>query len=129
MINEEQMKAIRHFEGPMMVLAGAGSGKTFVIANRIKYLIEEYGVLPQRILVVTFSKAAALEMQQRFFDMMSGKRLPVRFGTFHSVFFQILKKAYHYEAKDIVTPALKYRFLEEAYRDTAFQVEDVKEFI
>lgn len=104
-------------------------GKTFVITNRVKYLIEEHGVVPEEILVVTFSKAAALEMRERFEQITEGQHYRVRFGTFHSVFFQILRAAYHYEAKDIVTPALKYRFLEEALQETAFDVEDRREFL
>lgn len=127
--NKEQHEAICHKDGPMMVLAGPGAGKTFVITNRVKYLIEKYGVEPEKILVVTFSKAAAVEMRERFESMTKGKRLRVRFGTFHSVFFQILRAAYHYEAKDIVTPALKYRFLEESLNDVSFDVEDRKEFL
>lgn len=118
-----------HHEGPAMVLAGPGAGKTYVITNRVKALIEEYGVCPEKILVVTFSKAAAIEMKERFETMIKGQRLPVRFGTFHSVFFQILKVAYHYEAKDIVTPALKFRFLEEALCDTEYEVDDRREFL
>ena len=112
-----------------MVLAGPGAGKTYVITNRVKTLIEKQGVAPQNILVVTFSKAAAVEMKERFDAMMAGRKMPVLFGTFHSVFFQILRLAYHYEAKDIVTPPLKYRFLEEALRDSSYEVEDQKEFL
>lgn len=127
--NSEQHEAIHHKDGPMMVLAGPGAGKTFVIASRVKYLIEKCGVEPEKILVVTFSKAAASEMRERFERMTEHRQLRVRFGTFHSVFFQILKVAYHYEAKDIVTPSLRYRFLEEALRDVDFGVEDKKEFL
>lgn len=127
--NKEQEKAILHNEGPAMILAGPGAGKTYVITNRIKTLIEKYEVEPRKILVVTFSKAAAVEMKERFDTMVSGQRLPVRFGTFHSVFFQILRLAYHYEAKDIATPALKYRFLEEALCDSEYEVEDHREFL
>lgn len=118
-----------HHEGPAMVLAGPGAGKTYVITNRVKILIEEHDVPPEKILVVTFSKAAAVEMRERFETMVKGRRLPVRFGTFHSVFFQILRAAYHYEAKDIVTSALKYRFLEEALCDTEYEVDDRREFL
>lgn len=127
--NSEQHEAIHHKDGPMMVLAGPGAGKTFVIASRVKYLIEKCGVEPEKILVVTFSKAAASEMRERFERMTEHRQLRVRFGTFHSVFFQILRVAYHYEAKDIVTPSLRYRFLEEALRDVDFGVEDKKEFL
>lgn len=118
-----------HRDGPAMVLAGPGAGKTYVITNRVKALIDEYGVKPEQILVVTFSKAAAVEMKERFEMLTGGRRLPVRFGTFHSVFFQILRLAYHYEVKDIATPALKYRFLEETFNETGYEVDDKKEFL
>ena len=112
-----------------MCLAGPGAGKTYVITNRVKNLIREYGVDPEKILVVTFSKAAALEMRERFDSLMDGERARVRFGTFHSVFFQILRVAYHYEAKDIVTQTLKYRFLEETLDEIQYEIEDKKEFL
>lgn len=118
-----------HRDGPAMVLAGPGAGKTYVITNRVKALIDEYGVKPEQILVVTFSKAAAVEMKERFEMLTGGRRLPVRFGTFHSVFIQILRLAYHYEVKDIATPALKYRFLEETLNETGYEVDDKKEFL
>lgn len=127
--NKGQHEAIHHLDGPMLVLAGPGAGKTYVITNRVKCLVEEYKVTPERILVVTFSKAAALEMRERFEQITEGKHYRVRFGTFHSVFFQILRAAYHYEAKDIVTSSLKHRFLEEALTETEFEVEDKKEFL
>lgn len=127
--NKEQKEAIMHRDGPAMVLAGPGAGKTYVITNRVKVLIDEHGVKPEQILVVTFSKAAAVEMKERFEMLTGGRRLPVRFGTFHSVFFQILRLAYHYEVKDIATPALKYRFLEETLNETGYGVDDKKEFL
>lgn len=127
--NKEQKEAIMHRDGPAMVLAGPGAGKTYVITNRVKALIDEYGVKPEQILVVTFSKAAAVEMKERFEMLTGGRRLPVRFGTFHSVFFQILRLAYHYEVKDIATPAVKYRFLEETLNETGYGVDDKKEFL
>lgn len=127
--NKEQKEAIMHRDGPAMVLAGPGAGKTYVITKRVKALIDEYGVKPEQILVVTFSKAAAVEMKERFEMLTGGRRLPVRFGTFHSVFFQILRLAYHYEVKDIATPALKYRFLEETFNETGYEVDDKKEFL
>lgn len=129
-LSEEQKKAVGHGEGPMMVLAGPGAGKTTVITHRVKNLIEKGGVSPAQILVVTFSKAASVEMRERFESITDGKRLPVRFGTFHALFFQILKTAYHYTAKDIVSPRLKYRFLEEALMETEYDdIEDRQEFL
>lgn len=129
-LSEEQKKAAGHGTGPMMVLAGPGAGKTTVITYRIKTLIERDGVNPSQILVVTFSKAASVEMRERFEAVTGGRRLPVRFGTFHALFFEVLKRAYHYSAKDIVTPKLKYRFMEEALLETEYDdIEDKKEFL
>ena len=75
--NEAQIKAITHGAGAMLVLAGPGSGKTTVITQRIKYLIEVYQVKPEEILVITFTKAAAAEMQDRFFRITNEKAYPV----------------------------------------------------
>ncbi len=97
-----QQEAIRHFEGPCMVLAGPGSGKTFVITRRIKRLIEKKGVDPLKILVITFSKAAAEEMKARFQNLCGEEYYPVNFGTFHAIFFQILKRAYQLDGNHIV---------------------------
>ena len=81
-----------HGEGPMLVLAGPGSGKTFTITNRISNLIHHYEVLPQNILVITFTREAAMNMQRRF--LASQNRIcPVNFGTFHAIFYQMLIKS------------------------------------
>ena len=90
-LSPEQEQAVRHKDGPMMVLAGPGSGKTFVITRRLKCMIEAYGIPPEEILVVTFSRAAAAEMQERFFKLMGDANCGVMFGTFHAVYFHILK--------------------------------------
>ncbi len=127
--HETQLEAIRHFEGPMMVLAGPGSGKTTVITHRVKYLVEERGVNPGSILVITFTKAAAREMGQRFQSLMEGKRLPVSFGTFHAVFFSILKHAYRYDASCIVREDQRVRMIWELMDKHRMKVEDESEFI
>ena len=114
-VNREQEEAIRHKDGPMMVLAGPGSGKTFVITRRLRYMVKEYGILPEEILVITFTKAAALEMQERFLKLMGDETLGVTFGTFHAIYFQILKNTYHYEASCIVSEKEKRRYLKEAF--------------
>lgn len=96
-LNEAQRRAVTHPGGPAIVLAGPGSGKTFLIVNRIIFLIEEQKVMPGTILVITFTKAAAYSMQRRF-EMSTGGCYPgVRFGTFHSFFYEILKEydSYH----------------------------------
>lgn len=109
--NETQLEAIRHGAGAMLVLAGPGSGKTFVTTQRIKYLIEYHHVRPESILVITFTKAAATEMQERFVKINEGRNVPVHFGTFHSVFFQILKHTYRFTAQNIIREGDKYRIL------------------
>ena len=85
-----QRQAIEHKDGPMMVIAGPGSGKTTVISNRIRHLIEEHGVRPSEILVITFTRAAAAEMRQRTMRLINAAE--VTFGTFHSVFYAILRE-------------------------------------
>ena len=99
-LNEEQRIAVSHFAGPMLVLAGPGSGKTYTITERIKRLVNEHDVAPGNILVITFTKAAAAEMKQRY--LAEGGKGGVQFGTFHAVFFTILKYAYHYSADNII---------------------------
>ncbi len=91
-MNPSQLQAVMHGEGPMLVLAGPGSGKTTVIVNRILYLIKERQIPPENILVVTFTKDAALSMQNRFVKE-AGEHLAVNFGTFHSVFYHILRES------------------------------------
>lgn len=126
--HESQIQAIRHFEGPMMVLAGPGSGKTTVITHRVKHLIEEYGVEPGSILVITFTRAAAKEMKQRFGVLMGERRPLVSFGTFHSVFFSILKHAYGYDASQIAKEEQRIRIIRELIDQYHIDVEDEAEF-
>ncbi len=101
--NTEQLEAINHTDGPALIIAGPGSGKTSVLTARIRHLILNKGVMPEQILVITFSKAAAIEMQTRFNNLCKENFYPVNFGTFHSVFFHILQNEYHYTAKNIIS--------------------------
>lgn len=126
--NAVQKQAVEHNKGPMMVLAGPGAGKTLVITYRTKTLIEKYGVEPGKILVITFTKAAAEEMKARFQKIMDGKYMPVRFGTFHAVFFSILKHAYHYTAANIIRESEKKRILQEIVANLELEIEDINEF-
>ena len=89
--SEDQSEAIRSASGPCQIIAGPGSGKTFVLVEHITYLIESLHVSPSSILVLTFSKAAAVEMQTRFQERTSSRYHDVSFGTFHSVFYHILR--------------------------------------
>ena len=124
-VSNAQHQAITHGAGPAIVLAGPGSGKTLVITQRVRYLIEAYHVRPQEILVITFTKAAAQEMQSRF-QALSRQR-GVIFGTFHAVFFHILKYAYHYSAANILTEEKKYQILQRLLSESGLHFEDEKE--
>ena len=106
-----------------MVLAGPGSGKTFVITHRIKYLIEGPGINPAHILVVTFSRAAAKEMKDRFEKLYS--KSPVTFGTFHSVFFNLLKTAYGFSSEQIASDELRYTLIKELIKRNSIENEDI----
>ena len=109
--NPGQAKAIAHRDGPMLVLAGPGSGKTYTITQRIRCLIEEGGAEPESILVITFTRAAADEMKGRFLRLTEGKFYPVNFGTFHAVYYHILKSAYHYRSGNILSEQEKRELL------------------
>ena len=127
--NEGQLRAIEHFKGPALVLAGPGSGKTRVITYRTKYLIERHKVDPSNILVITFTKAAAMEMKQRFVNMTDRKYMTVSFGTFHAVFFGILRHAYGYSADNIIKEEQRNRFFKEEISHMDLEIEDEAEFI
>ena len=107
-LSAAQQLAVTHKDGPMMVLAGPGSGKTFTITNRIRYLTEEEGIHPGEILVITFTKAAAEEMKERYEALVSEQNGMVNFGTFHAVFFKILRYAYHFDASNILREEERY---------------------
>ena len=128
-LDARQMMAVRHFQGPCLIIASPGSGKTTVITHRTKYLIEKCQVNPSNILVITFTRAAAAEMKERFGRLMDENSLPVSFGTFHSVFFRILKYAYRYDASSIVREEQKNQFIRELIEKEDLEMEDENEFI
>ena len=127
--NEAQKKAIAHKEGPALILAGPGSGKTAVITNRVSNLIDQEHIQPSHILVITFTKAAAREMKERHLQMRGTKRTFVTFGTFHAVFFSILKHAYHYTAANILREEQRFQFMREIIQKLHLEYEDENEFI
>ncbi len=132
-MNSAQEKAVRHFKGPMMLLAGPGSGKTATMTRRVEYLLENYQVNPGNILVVTFTKAAAREMKDRFEKLCEEAGLKadyrrVTFGTFHGVFYGILRHAYHLTGKNILSEERKYEMLKEIAYGKHLEIEDEKDF-
>jgi len=128
-LSREQCAAIYHRDGPALVLAGPGSGKTTVITERTKYLIEQYGISPSNILVITFTKAAADEMKERFLHLCPQAGSKVRFGTFHSVFFMILCRAYGYTSENILRKEQKLQILKEIFAGMQIETNDEQEFL
>lgn len=125
--NESQKMAIKHGDGPMLVIAGPGSGKTTVLTMRIKNLIEEYKVNPGNILVITFTKAAALEMENRFIKLVGEKKY-VTFGTFHGIFFRILKAAYNFSVDNIIKEEQRHLIIRQAMERLNILPDDINEF-
>lgn len=128
-INQTQQQAVGHIDGPMLVLAGPGSGKTLVITHRTKYLIEKKNIPEEQILVITFTKAAAAEMKERFLSLKRTAYTKVNFGTFHAIFFTILKHAYHLNAGNIVRDDIRLQYMKEIIHRMELEYEDEKEFI
>jgi len=90
-LNEQQQKAVRHTDGPLLIVAGAGSGKTRVLTYRIAYLIDQEKARPGEILALTFTNKAAREMKDRIVDLIGDEARKLWMGTFHSVFSKILR--------------------------------------
>lgn len=127
--NEAQAQAIQHTDGPCLVLAGPGSGKTLTIVNRVKYLIEKQKVRPEEILVVTFTRFAAAEMKSRL-CLVKGKRdLPVTVGTFHGIYYGILKWAYRMNQENILSETEKYQILRGVINKERMEIFDEEDFI
>lgn len=129
-LNKNQMLAVSHKDGPMMVLAGPGSGKTMVITHRTRHLINENNIKPEHILVITFTKASAMEMKDRFHNLVGDKvGSKVTFGTFHSVFYRILRSYYKYDLNDLVHEDKKNELFRQIIKELNIDYEDEKEFI
>ncbi len=90
-LNKEQLEAVKQTEGPLLVIAGAGSGKTKVLTTRIAYLINNIGVDPESILAITFTNKAAKEMKERVVNFLGPKAYRSQISTFHSFCLTILK--------------------------------------
>lgn len=126
--SESQNNAVNHMGGPCMVIAGPGSGKTTVITRRIKHLIDE-GVNPEEILVISFTRAASSEMEKRFKICMGKEKIPVRFGTFHSVFFWIIKTAYKLDNSCVITEGERKSVMEHLFTEMSLGYENREDII
>ena len=127
--NQAQKKAIMHGDGPCLVLAGPGSGKTLTIVNRIKYLIEDRKVRPEEILVITFTKYAAAEMKLRLKALMEGRNVPLTVGTFHGIYYGILKWAYHFGPQNILSEEEKYQLVRRIVSRQEAEIFDEEDFL
>ena len=132
---KSQSEAIRHQDGPLLVLAGPGSGKTTVVTKRVQYLVQDCHISPSSILVITFTKAAATEMKERFLRLMEqSEEKPqgygnVSFGTFHAVFFSILKLSYGFTSANILREETRYQYMKEIVDRLKLEIDDENEFI
>lgn len=126
-LNTAQQKAVCHETGPMLVLAGPGSGKTTVLLCRISRLLERGLAKPQEILALTFSKAAAEEMKSRFENLNGASG--VSFGTFHSIFFRILRSRYGWNVEQIFQEEERRSILRNSIEAEKWDIPDLEEYI
>ena len=131
-LNDVQREAVQHKEGPLLLLSGAGSGKTRVITHRIAYLIHHHGVSPFNILAVTFTKKAAAEMETRLNDLIGKTNTPSWIRTFHSCCTRILHKhithlGYGYDSSFTIYDDAKQRTLiKNLIRTLHIRLDDLK---
>ena len=111
-LNKNQAKAVAHIEGPCMVLAGPGSGKTRIISQRIVSMVLDHHIPPTRILAISFTKASSLEMKKRTLAYGKDDRLnKVSFGTFHSSFFRILRRYAGVSLEDLLLDLDRFKLV------------------
>lgn len=136
-LNKAQCEAVMHGEGPAMVVAGPGSGKTSTIIRRLLFLLYERNVSADKILVITYTKEAALSMQQKFYEqkeLFEGEHTHqgyVSFGTFHSFFYQIIKNIKKYSEYQLITPQEKIKLVRSILKEIQEEVTDfeIKAFL
>lgn len=111
-LNKNQKMAVEHLDGPCLVLAGPGSGKTRVIADRIIYMIENCNVAPRRILAISFTKASSIDMKKRTMSLSNNEQIKkVNFGTFHSSFFRILRRYSGVKLEDLISEVDRFKLI------------------
>lgn len=129
-LNKEQLEAVRHEEGPCMVLAGPGTGKTTVITSRIVNLLKNKVAAPENILVVTFSRAAANEMKERYAKLSGAQNArKVSFGTFHSIFYKLLRQYRGYKLEDLLDENQKFNAIRNIVRKLGIDFSEDEEQI
>ena len=126
-LNENQKQAVCHEAGPMLVLAGPGSGKTTVLLRRILRLLDRNLARPDQILALTFSRAAADEMKERFQKAKGADG--VVFGTFHSMFFRILRSRYGWSVDQVFQEDERRAVLREMLEEAKWDIPDLEEYI
>ncbi len=123
--SDAQRAVIEHGDGPAIVIAGPGSGKTFCITRRLDRLINHNNVDPPDILTLTYTNAAAKEMEQRAVGFMGDKAKGITFGTFHSVFFSVLSRHFRLSYKNILNPKARYMIIRDLIREFKIDASDI----
>ncbi|MCR5451399.1 MAG: ATP-dependent helicase [Lachnospiraceae bacterium] len=124
-LDRAQQRAAEHFKGPALVLAPPGSGKTAVITHRVSYLIKEKGIAANRILVITFTKEAAISMENRSVKM-DADAIGAVFATFHSFYFNILKSSGVYHGQSLIFDKQRKYYLKAVIKEiTDFENNEV----
>ena len=108
-LNDRQKEAVLYNEGPLLIIAGAGAGKTKTLTTKIAYLIEENDVLPSNILAITFTNKAAKEMKDRIIRLIGSIGYQIQTSTFHSFGLKLLKENYErlgFDKNFVIIPLL-----------------------
>ena len=120
--DNEQKRAINHLNGPLLLIAGPGSGKTTTMTERVANMICNHNINADRILVITFSKASSVEMKNRFVKRMQPLNYDVTFGTFHSVFLSMIKKFFGNKVNlNVIDDSVKKEYIEETLHKIGYE--------